>query len=91
MIKSFNDKEAKKIYNGLRSSKFGSELQKMIQRKLKYLGNAETQNDLRIPPGNHFEALEGRKGFYSIRINNQWRITFCWEDGATEVRIEDYH
>lgn len=48
--------------------------------------------DLRIPPSNHFEALHGNyEGFFSIRINNQWRIVFNWSDGAENVRIEDYH
>ncbi|MBQ6471341.1 MAG: type II toxin-antitoxin system RelE/ParE family toxin, partial [Victivallales bacterium] len=53
--------------------------------------NAPTAESMRNPPGNHFEALEGRNGFYSIRINRQWRITFSWGDGAENVRIEDYH
>ena len=55
------------------------------------LNNASAVSDLRNPPGNHFEALEGRNGFYSIRINVQWRVTFSWSDGAENVRIEDYH
>lgn len=47
--------------------------------------------DLRQPPGNHFEALEGRNGYYSIRVNDQWRLTFSWNEGAENVAIEDYH
>ena len=91
MIKSFKDKEAEKIYNGLRSAKLPGTIQETARRRLKYLNNAINLEDLRIPPSNHFEALNGRPGVYSIRINIQWRITFTWNDGAENVRIEDYH
>lgn len=91
MIKSFKDKEAEKIYNGLRSAKLPGTIQDTARRRFKYLNNAVDLEDLRVPPSNHFEALSGRSGVYSIRINNQWRITFSWNDGAENVRIEDYH
>ena len=91
MIKSFKDKEAEKIYNGLRSAKLPGTIQETARRRLKYLNNAINLEDLRIPPSNHFEALNGRPGVYSIRINIQWRITFTWNDGAENVKIEDYH
>ena len=91
MIKSFKDKEAEKIYNGLRSAKLPGTIQDTARRCFKYLNNAVDLEDLRVPPSNHFEALSGRPGVYSIRINNQWRITFSWNDGAENVRIEDYH
>ena len=91
MIKSFKDKEAEKIYNGLRSAKLPGNIQDTAHRRLKYLNNAVNLEDLRIPPSNHFEALNGRPGVYSIRINIQWRITFTWSDGAENVKIEDYH
>ena len=91
MIKSFKDKEAEKIYNGLRSAKLPGIIQDTARRRLKYLNNAVDLEDLRVPPSNHFEALNGRPGVYSIRINIQWRITFTWNDGAENVRIEDYH
>ena len=91
MIKSFKDKEAEKIYNGLRSAKLPGIIQDTARRRLKYLNNAVNLEDLRVPPSNHFEALNGRPGVYSIRINIQWRITFTWNDGAENVRIEDYH
>ena len=91
MIKSFKDKEAEKIYNGLRSAKLPGNIQDTARRQLKYLNNAVNLEDLRVPPSNHFEALNGRPGVYSIRINIQWRITFTWNDGAENVRIEDYH
>ena len=91
MIKSFKDKEAEKIYNGLRSAKLPGIIQDTARRRLKYLNNAVHLEDLRVPPSNHFEALNGKPGVYSIRINIQWRITFTWNDGAENVRIEDYH
>ena len=91
MIKSFKDKEAEKIYNGLRSAKLPGNIQDTARRRLKYLNNAVNFEDLRVPPSNHFEALNGKPGVYSIRINIQWRITFIWNDGAENVKIEDYH
>ena len=56
------------------------------------LASAERLEDLRSPPGNRLEALKGdRKGRYSIRINDQWRVCFLWDDGAEDVEIVDYH
>ena len=68
-------------------------MQQVAYRKLRMLNNAVTINDLRIPPANRLEKLGGdRKGQYSIRINNQWRICFEWIDGdAYGVEITDYH
>lgn len=62
-------------------------------RKLDMLNAASNINDLRVPPGNRLEALRGElRGYHSIRINDQWRVVFRWEDGhAYEVRIADYH
>ncbi len=91
MIKSFGDKETEKIFGGIASRKLPGDIQSTARRKLKYLNNAQTPEDLRQPPGNHFEALNGRNGYYSIRINDQWRLTFSWNGGAENVRIEDYH
>ena len=91
MIKRFKDKEAEAIFNGKRSRKLPEAIQVSAQKKLWLLDAASTPEDLRNPPGNHFEALTGRPGFYSIRINVQWRVTFTWDDGAENVRIEDYH
>ena len=91
MIKSFKGKETEKIYNGLRSAKLPGNIQDTARRRLKYLNNAVNLEDLRVPPSNHFEALNGCPGVYSIRINIQWRITFTWNDGAENVKIEDYH
>lgn len=69
------------------------EIQQIARRKLRMLNNSQNINDLRIPPCNRLEKLSGNfKEFYSIRINNQWRILFVWENGnASEVQIIDYH
>lgn len=69
------------------------EIQQVARRKLRMLNNARNLQDLRVPPANRLEALKGeRKGQWSIRVNNQWRICFVWEDGnASEVEIVDYH
>ena len=91
MIKSFADKETEKIFHQQRSRKLPGDIQTMALKKLWMLDAATAPEDLRMPPGNHFEALQGQNGFYSIRINIQWRVTFSWNDGAENVRIEDYH
>ena len=68
-------------------------IERVARRKLLFLHRAAKLDDLKSPPGNRLEALKGnRKGQYSIRVNDQWRICFVWEDGeATEVEIVDYH
>ncbi|MDN4165811.1 type II toxin-antitoxin system RelE/ParE family toxin [Cytophagales bacterium LB-30] len=93
MIKSFGDKETEKIWTGIRSKKLPNEIQQIGRRKLRMLNNSQDLQDLRIPPSNRLEKLGGDlKEFYSIRINNQWRIIFRWESGhALEVKIVDYH
>lgn len=93
MIKSFGDKETEKIWNGIPSRKLPSEIQNVARRKLRMINNAQSINDLRIPPANHLEKLSGNlSGLYSIRINNQWQILFNWKnDNAYEVQIIDYH
>ena len=93
MIKSFSNKETEKIWNGIQSKKLPSEIQNVARRKLIMINNAQNITDLRIPPANHLEKLSGNlSGLYSIRINNQWRIIFNWEnDNAYEVQIIDYH
>ncbi len=93
MIVSFNDKEAEKIWNGIRSRKLPNEIQDTARRKLRMTNNAQNINDLRIPPSNRLEKLIGDlKDFYSIRINRQWRIIFEWrDDNAHKVEIVDYH
>ena len=93
MLRSFGSKETEKIWNGVRSSKLPPEVQKIGRRKLRMINNSVDLKDLRIPPSNRLEKLSGpRKDFYSIRINDQWRIIFIWEAGhALQVEIVDYH
>ena len=91
MIKSFKDKVAEAIFRGERSRKLPGNILSAAQKKLWMLDAAVVPEDLKTPPGNHFEALNGRPGFFSIRINMQWRITFSWDGGAENVKIEDYH
>lgn len=93
MIISFGSKETEKIWNGIIVKKPSVEIQQIGRRKLRILHNSLNLIDLRIPPSNRLEKLTGNlKDFYSIRINNQWRIIFCWEDGnASAVEIIDYH
>ena len=93
MISSFEDKETEKIWNQTYSKRFAKSIQKIGLRKLIIVHRAKDLNDLRIPPGNRLERLSGnRKGQYSIRINDQWRICFSWENGiASKVEITDYH
>lgn len=75
------------------SRRFPSNLRRIAQRKLQYLNAAARLADLSRPPGNRLEALKGNlKGNYSIRINDQWRILFTWEEGGPSmVRVDDYH
>ena len=93
MIKSFGSKETEKIRNGTRSTKLPTEIQQVGRRKLIMLNNSISLIDLRVPPSNRLEKLTGdRKEFYSIRINDQWRIIFKWDAGhVLEVEIIDYH
>jgi toxin HigB-1 len=93
MIQSFKDKEAERIFKRQRSRKLPHDIQQVAFRKLRMLNRAMTLNDLRVPPANRLEKLKGdRTGQYSIRINDQWRICFEWQDGdAYDVEIEDYH
>jgi toxin HigB-1 len=93
MIRSFRCRETEGIWQGRRSRKFPGDMQDRALRKLRQLDAATTLDDLRNPPGNRLEALKGdRKGQWSIRINDQWRVCFCWGDGdANDVEIVDYH
>ncbi len=93
MILSFRCKETEKLARGQYSRKLPADIQRIAARKLKMLNDAVELNDLRVPPANRLEALKGgRKGQYSIRINNQWRLCFRWHKGnASDVQIMDYH
>ena len=93
MINSFGSKETEKIWNGDRVKNLPLEIQKIGRRKLRMLNNSQNLLDLRVPPSNKLEKLSGKMNdLYSIRINDQWRIIFRWEDGnANDVTILDYH
>jgi proteic killer suppression protein len=93
MIKSFKDRETQKVFEGHYSSKIPQNLTSSAERRLRILHRASSLDDLRIPPGNRLEAMKGnRKGQWSIRINNQFRLCFVWADkDAHEVEIVDYH
>jgi proteic killer suppression protein len=93
MIKSFGSKETEKIWEGIRSTKIPFEIQQIGRRKLRMINNSVSIIDLRIPPSNRLEKLSGNlKDYHSIRINDQWRIIFKWQNGHSfEVEIIDYH
>jgi toxin HigB-1 len=93
MILSFGSKDTERIWNGEWVKKMPKEIQEVGRRKLRMLNNSQNLNDLMVPPSNKLEKLSGNlKGFYSIRINDQWRIIFKWNNGnASEVEIIDYH
>ena len=93
MIVSFGDGETEKIWNGERSRRLPPDIQSAALRKLRLINAARKVDDLRVPPGNRLERLDGdRAGQWSIRINDQWRIVFYWnEGGAEDVSIVDYH
>ena len=92
-IHKFRDKEAELIFDGTPSRRLPAEIQSVARRKLRMLHAAHELTDLRTPPANRLEALKGdRSGQHSIRINDQWRICFRWQDGnAFDVEIVDYH
>ena len=93
MILGFRSKETEAIWRGTFVKGFPNDIQHVARRKLRMLNSARKLDDLRIPPANRLEALKGdRKGQYSIRINDQWRLCFGWtEAGASNVEIVDYH
>lgn len=93
MIISFGSKETEQIWNGNRAKSLPPEIQNISRRKFRMINNSQSIIDLKIPPANKLEKLSGKLNeFYSIRINNQWRIIFKWKNGnATEVEIIDYH
>ncbi|MBP9663892.1 MAG: type II toxin-antitoxin system RelE/ParE family toxin [Pyrinomonadaceae bacterium] len=93
VIISFRDKEAEKLFPRERSRRLPGDIQAIARRKLEILNAASSLSDLRVPPSNRLEKLRGdRRDSYSIRINDQWRICFCWDEhDAAEVEIVDYH
>ena len=96
MIRSFGNRLAEDLYDDRRNAavrRLPPELYAAARRKILYLHDADELRDLRVPPGNRLEALKGDfAGFYSIRINDRWRVVFRWVDGhAHDVRVVDYH
>lgn len=93
MITSFACRETQRLFDRQPSRRLPTTIQRIAQRKLEMLNAAETLDDLRIPPANRLEKLAGRRrGQYSIRINDQWRVCFAWDgQNATDVEIVDYH
>jgi proteic killer suppression protein len=97
MIESFRDRSSEDIFNGVNSKgarkSCPEKLWKIVTRKLDQLDSVQSLEELKVPPGNRLEALAGnRKGQYSIRINEQYRICFVWgESGPSEVEVTDYH
>lgn len=93
MIVSFGDKTTRKIWSGEWVKGFSTDIQETARRKLRMLNNSFDVKDLMIPPSNRLEKLKGnRKDFYSIRVNDQWRLIFRWKNGnAYHVELIDYH
>ena len=96
MIQSFGNRLAEDLFDDRLSAgvrRFPLELRRAARRKLLYLHDAAELRDLRLPPSNRLEMLRGkRKGYHSIRINDQWRVVFRWQDGnAFNVQVVDYH
>ena len=93
MIKSFASTATETVWRGTASPELPPDMQNTTRRKLRMLNNAATMAELRVPPNNRLEKLKGsRAGQFRIRINQQWRICFRWEDGdAYAVEIVDYH
>lgn len=91
MIKSFRRKHGLALWEGRSPPRFRA-IERAALRKLDMLAASSGRADLMSPPGNRLEALKGsRKGQHSIRINDQWRVCFVWDDGASDVEIVDYH
>ncbi|HEX4854820.1 type II toxin-antitoxin system RelE/ParE family toxin [Arenimonas sp.] len=93
MIRSFADRQAELVWRGEPGRRLPGSIQRIARRKLRMLNAAVSLEELRVPPGNRLEALSGdRRGQFSIRINERWRICFRWiDDDAHDVEIVDYH
>ncbi len=93
MLRSFAEKDTKRVWRRERSRRLDPTTQRAALRKLLILDAADTLNDARIPPGNRLEKLRGdRAGQHSVRVNQQWRICFRWTTaGPEDVEIVDYH
>lgn len=93
MIRSFRDNATEAVWNLRYTKRISGDLAKRARIKMQLIDAATSVNDLRVPPGNRLEKLSGdREGQYSIRVNEQWRICFVWNDGtADDVELTDYH
>lgn len=93
MIQSFACAETERLFQDETARRLPPQIQRVARRKLLLLSQVRTLNDLRVPYGNHLEALkDDRAGQHSIRVNDQWRLCFRWHDGdAYDVEIADYH
>ena len=93
MLNSFGNKETKNIWQGERVKGLPVDIQEIARRKLRMIHNSQNLKDLMIPPSNRLEKLKGNlKDYYSIRINDKWRIIFKWNNSnADQVEIIDYH
>ena len=91
MIKTFRCTETQSLFNGARVRQFVN-IEAVARRKLEMVAAAKKLEDLRCPPGNRLEALKGdRAGQHCIRVNDQFRVCFRWNDGAENIEIVDYH
>jgi len=92
VIKSFGDKRTERLFGDLVVRDF-ADVARRAKRKLEAINAASKLSDLMVPPSNRLEKLKGDlKGYYSVRINQRWRVIFQWRNGeAHEVRIVDYH
>jgi proteic killer suppression protein len=92
MIRTFADEETEHVFNRFHSRRYAA-IERVALRKLRQIHSVSTVEELYAPPGNRLERLKGnRKGQWSLRINDQYRICFVWRDGdACEVQIADYH
>ena len=94
MIRAFKCRDTERLFSRFRAARFAT-IERVARRRLDALDAATNLDDLRSPPGNQLEALKGdRRGQYSVRINDRWRICFRWDDrhkAAYDVEIVDYH
>ncbi len=93
MITTFADRDTRRLFEGEAERRFPPEIRKRARLKLAQLHAAANLEFMMLPPSNRLEALKGdRKGQHSVRINQQWRLCFKWQDGnAFDVEITDYH
>ena len=92
-MRRFKDRDAERLFRGLSVRRLPPDIQRRARMRIQRVITAGALSDLRLPPSHRLEALSGdRKGQYSIRINDRWRVCFRWtEEGATDIEIVDYH